>query len=73
MTDQFYNATEDELRQFIERYEHRKAKNAEMQKEVMTGAKGRGYDTAVLRKRKTDDIAGEAAGLEMYVAALGML
>ena len=41
-------------------------------------AKGRGYDTKVmrkvvaLRKRKPDEIAEEEAVLEMYKAALGM-
>lgn len=51
---------------------------AEQQKEVMAEAKGRGYDTAVmrkviaLRKRDKDDIAEEEAVLEMYKAALGM-
>jgi uncharacterized protein (UPF0335 family) len=81
MTDQAYNVTAEELRQFVERYEQlesEKADIAEQQKEVMAEAKGRGYDTAVLRKiialrkRTADDIAEEAAVLEMYMAALGM-
>ena len=44
----------------------------------MAEAKGRGYDTAVirklvaLRKRDKDDIAEEEAVLEMYKEALGM-
>lgn len=44
----------------------------------MAEAKGRGYDTKVmkkviaLRKRKADDIAEEDAILEMYKSALGM-
>ena len=44
----------------------------------MAEAKGRGYDTKVirkvlaLRKRDADDIAEEEAVLEMYKAALGM-
>ena len=76
-----YNVTADELRQFIERFEQleaEKADVAEQQKELMAEAKGRGYDTAVmrkviaLRKRKPDDIAEEEAILEMYKAALGM-
>lgn len=76
-----YNVTADELRQFIERYEQlqAEAKNiAEQQKEVMAEAKGRGYDTKVirkiiaLRKRKADDIAEEEAILEMYKQAIGM-
>jgi uncharacterized protein (UPF0335 family) len=81
MTDQTYNVTAEELRQFVERYEQlesEKAAIAEQQKEVMAEAKGRGYDTAILRKiialrkRSADDIAEEEAVLEMYMAALGM-
>jgi uncharacterized protein (UPF0335 family) len=80
VTDQ-YAVTADELRQFIERYEQLDAEKkdvAEQQKELMAEAKGRGYDTRVmrkviaLRKRKPDDIAEEEAVLEMYKAALGM-
>jgi uncharacterized protein (UPF0335 family) len=81
MTDQAYNVTAEELRQFVERYEQlesEKAAIAETQKEVMAEAKGRGYDTAILRKiialrkRSADDIAEEAAVLDLYMAALGM-
>lgn len=70
-----------ELRQLIERWERLEAEKkdaAEAQKEVMNEAKGRGYDTAVLRKvialrkRDPDDIAEEEAILEMYKSALGM-
>ncbi len=76
-----YSVTADELRQFIERYEQLESEKkdvAEQQKEVMAEAKGRGYDTKVMkqivamRKRKPDDIAEEEAVLEMYMAALGM-
>lgn len=76
-----YNVTADELRQFIERYEHLDAEKkdiADQQKEVMAEAKGRGYDTKVLRKiiamrkRKPDEIAEEEAVMELYKAALGM-
>lgn len=75
------NVTAEELRQFIERYEHleaEKANIADQQKEVMAEAKGRGYDTKVLRKivalrkRKPDEISEEQAVLEAYMAALGM-
>ncbi len=70
-----------ELRQFVERYERLEAEKkdiADAQKEVMAEAKGRGYDTKVLRKvialrkRDANDIAEEEAVLEMYKAALGM-
>jgi uncharacterized protein (UPF0335 family) len=76
-----YSVTADELRQFIERFEQlesEKADVAEQQKELMAEAKGRGYDTKVmkkviaLRKRKPDEIAEEEAIMEMYKAALGM-
>jgi|TARA_B110000879_G_C10821636_1_gene374333 uncharacterized protein (UPF0335 family) len=76
-----YRVTADELRQFIERVERLDAERkdlAEQQKEVMAEAKGRGYDTKVMRKlitmrkRDKDDIAEEEAILEMYKEALGM-
>ncbi|MCP3972136.1 MAG: DUF2312 domain-containing protein [Rhodobacteraceae bacterium] len=79
--DTSYRVTADELRQFIERYERLEAEKkeiADQQKEVMAEAKGRGYDTKVLRKvvalrkRDKDDIAEEEAVLEMYKEALGM-
>lgn len=81
MSDDAYNVTADELRQFVERVEQleaEKADLAEQVKEVFAEAKGRGYDTGVmrkviaLRKRKPDDIAEEEAILEMYKQALGM-
>lgn len=80
-TDAQYAVTADELRQFIEQYEQLDAEKrdiAERQKEVMAEAKGRGYDTKVirkviaLRKRDKNDLAEEEAILEMYKAALGM-
>jgi len=80
-TDHAYAVTADELRQFIERYEQLESEKkdvTEQQKELMAEAKGRGYDTKVmrkviaLRKRKPDEIAEEEAVLEIYKAALGM-
>jgi uncharacterized protein (UPF0335 family) len=82
MMNDAYNVTADELRQFIERYERLEAEVKDLkdsQKEVMAEAKGRGYDTKVmrkviaLRKRNRDDIANEEATLEMYMEALGMV
>lgn len=76
-----YSVTADELRQFVERHEQLDAEAkdvAEQKKELMAEAKGRGYDTKVLRKiialrkRKPDDIAEEEAIMEMYKTALGM-
>lgn len=81
VTDTQYRVTADELRQFIERIERLDAEKkdiAEQQKEVMAEAKGRGYDTKImrkiiaLRKREADDIAEEEAVMEMYKEALGM-
>ncbi|MDU8913721.1 DUF2312 domain-containing protein [Aestuariicoccus sp. MJ-SS9] len=80
-SDASYGVAAGELRQFIERYERLESEKkdiADQQKEVMAEAKGRGYDTKVmrkviaLRKRDADDIAEEEAVLEMYKAALGM-
>ena len=82
MTEQAYNVSADELRQFIERFEQLESEKkdvTEQQKELMAEAKGRGYDTKVmkkviaLRKRDRDDIAEEEAILDMYKAALGMV
>ncbi|MBD3764237.1 MAG: DUF2312 domain-containing protein [Rhodobacterales bacterium] len=76
-----YAVTADELRQFIERFEALEAEKkdiAEQLKELMAEAKGRGYDTKVmrkliaLRKRKPDEVAEEEAILDLYKQALGM-
>tara|TARA_R110002124_G_scaffold53185_10_gene152584 strand:- start:1383 stop:1640 length:258 start_codon:yes stop_codon:yes gene_type:complete len=76
-----YRVAADELRAFIERFERLDAEKkdiADQQKEVMAEAKGRGYDTKVLRKlvslrkREPHDISEEEAVLEMYKEALGM-
>lgn len=80
-TDTTYRVTADELRQFIERIERLDADKkdlTEQQKEVMSEAKGRGYDTGVmrkiiaLRKRDSDDISEEEAVMDLYKEALGM-
>lgn len=77
-----YDVSAAELLQIVERYEHLAAEKkaiADQQKEVMAEAKGRGYDTKVLRKviaiRKRDrnELAEEEAVLEMYKAALGLV
>lgn len=76
-----YAVTADELRQFIERFEQLESEKkdvTEQQKELMAEAKGRGYDTKVMRKviamrkRKPDELAEEEAVLELYKTALGM-
>ncbi len=81
MSDAAYNVTAAELRQFIEQFEHLEAEKKDIvdqQAEVMSEAKGRGYDTKVIRKiiaerkRDKDDLAEEAAILDLYRSALGM-
>ena len=76
MTD---SVTAEELRQFVERIETLEAEKqeaSEAQKEVYAEAKGRGYDSAVLRKvvarrkRNRDELAEEEAVLELYEAAI---
>lgn len=82
VSDKAYNVTADELRQFIEQYEHLEAEKqdiAEQMKDVMAEAKGRGYDTKVMKKiiairrRDRDDVAEEEAIIEVYKQALGMV
>lgn len=77
--DRAYAVTASELRQFIERFERLDEERREVvdqQKEVMAEAKGRGYDTRVLRKiiarrkRSPDDVAEEEAVLQLYLDAL---
>lgn len=79
--DVAYSVTADELRQFIEQFEHLEAEKrdiTEQQKDVMSEAKARGYDTKVMkkiiamRKRDKNDLAEEEAILDIYKAALGM-
>jgi uncharacterized protein (UPF0335 family) len=71
----------DELRQFIERIEQMAQEKQALQGDISDAfaeAKGRGYDTKVmkkiiaLRKRKADDVAEEDAILDIYKSALGM-
>lgn len=70
-----------ELTQFIERYERLESEKkdiADAQKECMAEAKGRGFDTKVLRKiialrkRDANEIAEEDAVLQMYADAIGL-
>lgn len=80
MTD--INATEAELRQFIERAEQLAAEKrdiAEQEKEVFAEARGRGFDVKVMRKVIRDrkiarDALAEFEAIEdMYRNALGMV
>lgn len=71
----------DELRSFVERIERIEADEKALKddkKELFAEAKGRGYDTKILRsiiserKRDPDDIAEEESIRELYREALGM-
>lgn len=79
--DTAYRVTADELRQFIEQVEAEEAEKkatADRIKDIYAEAKGRGYDTRVIRKiiarrkRKPDELAEEEAVMELYLEALGM-
>ena len=81
VSDAAYAVAADELRQFVEQFEHLEAEKkdiTEQQKDVMAEAKARGYDTKVLkrviglRRRDKNDVAEEEAILDIYKAALGM-
>lgn len=80
--DATYNVTADELKQFVEQFEHLESEKkdiADQQKDVLAELKGRGYDTAAfkkliaIRKRDSDDVAEEEAILDLYKQALGMV
>ena len=75
------SVTAYELRQFIERAEQLIAEKQARQGDIsdlFAEAKGRGFDTKVmkkiiaLRKLEADEIAEEEAVLDMYKSALGM-
>lgn len=81
MNDKAYEITADELRQFIERVEAQNARisdEKEVNKEIYSEIKGRGYCTKTfrkiiaLRKKHADQIAEEEAIEDMYREALGM-
>jgi len=76
-----YRVAADELQSYIERLEKlavEKQELAAFQKDVFSEAKGRGYDTAILRlilrlrQRDPDEIREQDAVLQMYKEALGM-
>lgn len=81
MTD-IHNVTADELKFFIERAEQlasEKRDIAEQEKELFSEAKGRGYDTKImkriiaLRKITADALAEQEAIEDMYRSALNMV
>jgi uncharacterized protein (UPF0335 family) len=80
-SDENYNVTANELRQFVERIERLEAEKkdiADQVKEVYAESKARGYDQKAmralisLRKRDSDEVAEQEAVLQMYKDALGM-
>lgn len=82
VSDATYNVTASDLRQIVERIERIEAEEADLKtdkKEFYAEAKGRGYDTKIirkivaLRKRDKNDLAEEEAVVEMYKSALGMI
>lgn len=81
VTDRTFRVAAGELRQFIEqveRLESEKKDIADQQKEVMAEAKGRGYDTKIIRKiiaerkKDPDTRAEEQAVFDMYAEAIGL-
>ena len=80
MQNETHRADTGELRQIVERLERitaEKQEAADLFKDVMAEAKGRGYQPAILRKvlairkRDRDEVAEEDAILEMYMEAVG--
>ena len=81
LEDNTYRATTSELKSYVERFEtldNKKKEIQELQKDIMSEASSRGYDTRILRKliviRKKDPliVSEEDAVLELYKEALGM-
>jgi len=79
--DAAYNVAADEITQFVERAERLGAEKrdiSDQEKELYAEAKGRGYDTKILKKvvalraRDPNDVAEEEAVLDSYKSALGM-
>ncbi len=75
------SVTADQLRAFIERVETLETEKQEVTdqiKEVLSEAKGSGYEAKIIRKivairkRNRDDVENENAMTELYMNALGM-
>ena len=75
------SVTADQLRAFIERVEILETEKQEVTdqiKEVLSEAKGSGYESKIIRKivairkRNRDDVENENAMTELYMNALGM-
>ena len=81
MTEQAYTVTAHELRSFTDRIRAQTARVKEetaARKEIYDEAGAKGYDKKVLRKlvaeldRKPDEVAEEAAVMEIYKTAIGV-
>ena len=81
LEDNTFRVTTSELKSYVERFEtldNQKKEIQELQKDIMSEASSRGYDTRILRKliviRKKDPliVSEEDAVLELYKEALGM-
>lgn len=81
MSDDQYNVTAAELRQFVEQIEQQEAEKRDISesiKDIYAEAKARGYDAKALRqiislrRKDKDQIAEEEAILDIYRQALGM-
>ena len=81
LEDITYRVATSELKSYVERFEtldNQKKEIQELQKDIMSEASSRGYDTRILRKliviRKKDPliVSEEDAVLELYKEALGM-
>ena len=80
-SNEAYNGTADELRQFVEQIESLQADAkgiADDIKDKFAEAKGRGFDTKALRaiiaerKKNADEVQEFEAIVELYRSALGM-
>jgi uncharacterized protein (UPF0335 family) len=81
MGDNAHKATAEQIRAYIERFERLEAEKQDVmqgQKEIMSEAKGNGFNVKALRKiiadkkRDADDLAEEQALVELYKSALGI-
>lgn len=81
MGDNAHKATAEQIRAYIERYERLEAEKQDVmlgQKEIMSEAKGNGFNVKALRKiiadrkRDANDLAEEQALIELYKSALGI-
>ena len=82
MSDDQYNVTAAELRQFVEQIEQQEAEKRDISEsinEIYAEAKARGYDAKALRtiislrRKDKHQIAEEEALLHSYRQALGMV